>query len=383
MTTPPTSVLVRDAGRNLLVAAPDGRDRARLGVDLAVTFARARAAGADACVLRPQPLVDEALFAVQPAAAVQRVQPRGAAGAWLRTRWRAAAARQRGEAALTAAVSSFWREMYRELRRHVPDERLPYRLRTRLRERAHEALARAERLDRTRGGATFPRRLLRDPVAVELPPPLEAAARAQCSRQGLDPDRPLVALEEAADVARYTALETALRAAGVQVAPVRTELDAGGLLVLLRARFLVCTSAALQRLAYLTGTPTLRLDVMEAFEGYPITGNGLHTLATPIDLSTGLSLPVDEMSTEEYLRHRHRYGMRRNTAAEVAAAVAEMQDGLESGWRETPAQSAYRVRLIERGAALAGRIPYVARWGPDAGFLGDGRLAAFQAAQLS
>jgi hypothetical protein len=60
-----------------------------------------------------------------------------------------------------------------------------------------------------------------------------------------------------------------------------------------------------------------------------------------------------------------------------------MLDGLDSGWGETEAQARYRARVTAAGGALASTVRYVATWGPDHGFLGDGRLARVQAARLS
>ena len=43
----------------------------------------------------------------------------------------------------------------------------------------------------------------------------------------------------------------------------------------------------------------------------------------------------------------------------------------------------FRARVVEAGAALAAVSPHVVEWGPDAGFIGDGRLVRFQADRLS
>ena len=46
-------------------------------------------------------------------------------------------------------AAQFWLEIYRELRRHIGDERLPYPWRVRLRAIADRCLARARRADRS------------------------------------------------------------------------------------------------------------------------------------------------------------------------------------------------------------------------------------------
>ena len=59
-----------------------------------------------------------------------------------------------------------------------------------------------------------------------------------------------------------------------------------------------------------------------------------------------------------------------------------MHDGLAHGWDEQASQTTFRHDVVAAGAALAPGLPYVAKWGPDEGFIGDGRLARCQAERV-
>jgi len=56
-----------------------------------------------------------------------------------------------------------------------------------------------------------------------------------------------------------------------------------------------------------------------------------------------------------------------------------MHERLLPGGRDADGQAEFRARLTDAAAALAPTIPYVAEWGADRGFMGDGRLARVQA----
>jgi putative glycosyltransferase (TIGR04372 family) len=154
-------------------------------------------------------------------------------------------------------------------------------------------------------------------------------------------------------------------------------------LVLVLARFAILGSLGLQQLAYLTNTPSLTIDAADPFTLYPIRSNGLLLLATAVDLGSGRELPVDEWLTEAYFRNRRNYGYRGVAAEELLDAIQEMQEGVARGWSDTEAQRRFRIRVVEAGRALAPVTAAVAEWGPDDGFIGDGRLARVQAARTS
>jgi hypothetical protein len=65
-------------------------------------------------------------------------------------------------------------------------------------------------------------------------------------------------------------------------------------------------------------------------------------------------------------------------------AINEMRAGIAAGWTtESVGQSRFRERVVEAGTALAAVSAHVAEWGPDEGFIGDGRLVQFQADRVS
>jgi hypothetical protein len=103
---------------------------------------------------------------------------------------------------------------------------------------------------------------------------------------------------------------------------------------------------------------------------------------------------IEQMFTEPYFRdirkreargrRRGSFGYRDNTADEVVKGIEELRAGLASNWTdESESQRQFRARVVEAGAALAAVSPHVVEWGPDAGFIGDGRLVRFQADRLS
>ena len=382
----------------VLVTEPDGSSAAVLSVDLAATFSRAAHERAAACLLRPRPLADAALFSLVPSGDVERVEPRGLRGARWRMRWRLDAARNRASHRLKGSAASFWIETYRELRRHVGDDRLPYPLRTRLREAAQGAFGRSREAERRTGADRFPRRLLQRRIPVDLPPELMASARDGLRRLGLDPGRPIVAIEAPSHVERFGDAIDLLVADGYQVVRIgeaqepiyRNEvLDLASVgerapsldvFVLLTARVLICSSVAVQHVAYLTNTPCLTLDVADPIAGYPVRDDGLYLLATAVDLESGARLGISGLVTARYLRNVKRFGRRRNGRSEIALAARELIDGLAHGASgETESQKQYREIVLDASRALRGSVPSVAAWGDDDGFIGDGRLARVQA----
>jgi hypothetical protein len=151
---------------------------------------------------------------------------------------------------------------------------------------------------------------------------------------------------------------------------------------LTRARIAIVATRELQQQAYLTNAPSLAIDATDPFRLYPIRANGLFLLASALDLESGRELRVDEWLTEGYFRNRRSWGHRGVTAGDLLAAIREMEQGVTRGWEETAAQDRFRREAIELGRALAPSIPFVAEWGADDGFLGDGRLARVQAERL-
>ena len=284
------------------------------------------------------------------------------------------------KASIQRASSAFWWEWHRELRRQAADERLPSDVRVRVRESAQRALARS--VAATPVVTPFPRCALRD-RARRAPASSAAEARRAAEALGITGDRPVVAIERGR---RPDVLETAaawLVAERYEIAQVDASATDNLELLLTCARFVVCETVDVQRSAYRTGTPTILLNAAEPFAAYPVLEDGIFTLATPIDLDSGRIYAVTDMLDERYFRNLRNVGLRMNSAADVLAAVMEMHEGLTSGWRETASQTRFRALVAEAGTSLAARVPLVAQWGPDGGFIGDGRLARFQADRVT
>jgi len=342
---------------------------------MVAALARARAESAAVCFLRPSTLVNEPLFALTPED-MSRMQPRGVAGAWVRARWRMWHIADRSGAHVDEARAAAWLEWYRELRRHVSDERLPLDLRGQLRRAAQRAFARAADAEGSRGWQ-FPRAHLRDRIPMRLPGGLLEEARAEAGRRGIA-SRPSVAVDLRGHLDDGDAILASIAARGYT--PVRLgDQPLVDVFVLLTSAFLLCDNADAQRMAYATNTPTLTINATDAFAFYPVRGDGIYLLKEAVDLDTGRTLPLEEMLDDRYYRNLRNYGHRDNSGSQVRAAVDEMLDGVRGGWRDSTSQSRYRARVIEAGEALAARVRYVAKWGPVEGFIGDGRLARVQA----
>jgi hypothetical protein len=300
---------------------------------------------------------------------IARLWVQGAAGVKRLSSWRRARAND--------VRAAFLLEWYRELRRHVADDRLPLDLRGRLRRSAHRSFTRWADADRRRAETPFPRTLLRDPVRGRFPEALLEEARRQAAHRGI-PTGSFVAIDLRAPVDDLPGVLRAIEARGCTTVRLgQTPLV--DVFILLTSVFLLCDNTDAQHTAYLTNTPTLTINATDAFRYYPVRTSGIYLLQAAVDLETGRTLSPAAMLEESYYRNLRNHGFRDNSGAEVRAAVDEMFDGVRDGWRETAAQSRYRARVVEAGAALAPSVRQVATWGPDHGFIGDGRIARVQA----
>ncbi|MBI4263005.1 MAG: TIGR04372 family glycosyltransferase [Acidobacteria bacterium] len=387
-------IRVNVGGRPVLVVMPDVSRIEGLSVELLATYNRARAEHADACLLTSVEPSHHPLLALEPSD-LRIVHADGVSGAWLRLLWRMAAVERRAVDGWSRASRAFRVEWSRELRRQGGDERLPLELRGWLRARARRSLAKAA----VPPGATtrFPRRLLRDRVHASLPSGMLAEASATARALGIDPAVPTVTVDVRRRPDTCASVSSWLANRGYCVVrvgeapdpvPVRATIDLASsrqrtplldLFVLSTSRFLVCDSLEAQHVAYLTNTPSLLLNAHDPFSGYPVRDDGLFTLSTPVDLDTGQTLTPDALLHEARLKDVRDCGFRDNTAAEVLAAVQEMHDGVTAGWSTSPGQIRFRDRVAAAGEAMAARVAAAAEWGPDAGFIGDGRLARWQA----
>ena len=389
------AVIARAPHARVFVSRPDALDPSESSVGMLATFLRAKQEGTAACILQDGAGSAHPLLALT-TTDVPVVTDTGIAGASLRATWNVAALAHRVRERASDASASFWHEFYREIRHHAGNESFPPAFRSRLRDAAHRSHARASAAGRR--AAPFPRRLLRNRVRTELPRVLHEQAARQAISSGIPQDVPVVAFEgrgrgdNVGDAVRFLQREgyVVVRVGDVASGPlalpgvIEPALAAGrswllDVFVLLQARFVVCGSTALQHVAYLTNTPALTLNATDPFSAYPVREDGLYTLSTVIDLDTARTLTTSDVLSSAYFRNMRNCGWRDNTAHEILEAVREMHDGVAGGWTESEAQVGFRSRVVAAGAALAESVPYVAQWGPDHGFGGDGRLARVQA----
>ena len=387
------AVRVWTAGRPVLVSRPPAANAGQLAANVLTTFVEARRSGAAACVLPPAHPGGQGLLALTPTD-VAVVAPRGAAGLWVRAAWRAAAAGRWGRARAAASWAAFWRELSRELRRAAGDDTLPDALRTRLRAITRSTLERAAA--RPAGPPPLPRRVLRERVAVQLPADVTIEAERALAALGIDAGRPLVVVEETRRPEANAVIARTLAAAGYQVVRVgagsHTSARPGvvdvpgpiagsapGVLALLRARFVVCTSTELQQVACLTNTPSLRLDAPDPISAHPVRDDGLYALSEIVDLDSGRRYGRDEQLGDAFFRNLRNCRSRGTLPEHADAAVREMHEAQQAGWQESAGQTAFRARAAAAAAALAARVPSAARWGSADAFLGEGRLARCQA----
>jgi hypothetical protein len=364
-------------GRPVLVSRPDGSSAGRLSVEMLAALNEARSGSMQACFIRPREMASESLFALT-SSDVAIAHGEGIAWARARVRWGMRAAAQRWAERWRGGVASFWYEFGREVRHYAGDERLPAAVRSGARDVAHRALARSN--DPAAPVRQYPRRLLRDRVNTSLPPALVDAARAAARATGIDLDAPVVAIDARIGADACSEAEAFLARHGYRIVRVGHALSLVDVFILSTARFVVCAAVDLQHAACLTNTPSLLLNAPDPFVGYPVREDGLFTVQKVIDLDDGRVLAVADLLTESYFRNVRNCGYRRNTATEVRQAVEEMHDGVSAGWRDTEGQARFRAQVVDAGAELASRVRHVAEWGPDGGFIGDGRLARFQAA---
>ena len=287
-----------------------------------------------------------------------------------------------------AALASFWRECYRDLRRHSGDERLPYPVRTVLRNMADRTHQRCT-VEEVRAIAPRLNRLaIRNAAPATLSEDEARRAQRRAVAQGITEGQPIVTVDTLNRPDVWAPALAVLRDEGYQVVHLPAVVDVTGdtedarLLeryLIARSAFIICTGPERQRAAYENGTPSLRLDARDPFSAYPIRDNGIFTLATVIDLDTGDVLGIPDLLIARYFRNSRNCGYRPTGAEEIAAAVAEMIDGVRHGWRDTDAQVRFRRAVADAGVALASQVRDVIEWDAAGGFVGDGRLARVQA----
>jgi putative glycosyltransferase (TIGR04372 family) len=389
-------------GRPVVLLRPDVSQPARCGIDLVAAAAHARETGGAVYLL-----LDGQSMPVS-VDGVPVITPHGMQRVWLSVVWRTASAARDVRARWRHLEASVVHEWRRELRRHIGDERLPFELRQRLRGMA-EASTRRGRSETN----AFPRRMLRAPSAVSLSSDFVEEARSQLTALGITDGRPLVTFESRTRPDIAVAVMEYLVDEGYAVARIGEPADSvhscdGVVDLTTRASrplslemflvsasaFIMCESIELQQLAYLVNTPSLMINARDPFVAYPVRANGLVALSSAIDLESAQRITIGDMLTQPYFRDLHKqqvrgrrrgsHGYRDNTVEELTEAIQEMRAGITDGWTsESESQSRFRQRVVEAGAALAPISAHVTEWGPDDGFIGDGRLVRFQADGVS
>lgn len=319
---------------------------------------------------------------------------------WLPDRWWQTMGPDQRDARFASLWAPFWREWHKEIRRYAGDERLPLGMRARLRDVAQRSLQRSSSSGiEARVRAPFPRRRLRDKGAFPLPASIVAGGPEAAAALGLTGDPPIVAIEIRRRPDVFADAIAWLSDLGYRIVRVGDAADPVGrddvlelsrlpqhtraldIVVVSMARFVVCESREVQHVAYLTETPSLLLNARDPFSGYPVRRDGVFMLAAAIDLDSGETVTPHELD-ERYVRRLRNCGFRSSRPGEILAAVQEMHEGVTTGAVESPAQARFRERVLGAGAALK-HLPLVAEWGPEDGFIGDGRLVRFQAESLA
>jgi putative glycosyltransferase (TIGR04372 family) len=417
-----TSATVRLGARRVLVAHPNERQYGHLGLEMVMSLAHARKEGADVYFVRPSTPLGNGLFELE-SPEVRVLRPTPVVRELLRTciSWRKLLDRVDG-----------WRNevreqlelaFVREVASYVADPGMPEEVRQGLRgarRRLRASLEQAAR-DRRQRPPYYRRRLLRDPVPVQLHRAASEEAARQARAHGIAPDARLVCIHarEAGykfggeihdikpnsrdDRTRNARIESYLDAADYLIgrgyavirlgdpsmtpvhhpgvvdlatSPTRTNLLE--VYCLLRSDFIICGESAFVNVIYLTNTPMLLVNATEPISAYPIRAPGLFLPKTVVDKRDGRRLTTVDLLTLEYqrqFRDTRRYQYVDNSPEQIREATQEMLEWIDGRWAESQVQHSYHEAIVSAAAQLRRRSTYVRKWGLHDGFLGDGRIA--------
>jgi len=414
---------MRFGRRRVLVARPNERQYGHLGLEVGMSLARAREADADVYFVRPSTPIGGGLFELE-SPQVRVLRPTPLVRELLRTcvSWQLLLDRVddwRGE-----VREHVEQEFVREVTRYVGDADMPPEVREGLRGvrgRLRASLDHVAR-ERRRRPAYFERRLLRDPVPVQLHPKAREEAERQARAHGIPAEGRLVCIHarEAGykqgneiqdtkphdgrdDSARNVRIETYFAAVDhlvergytvvrlgdptmrpvehpgvvdLAVSPARTNLLE--IYCMLRSDLLIAGESGLAGITYVTNTPFLLVNSTEPISSYPIRAPGLFLPKTVVDKRDGRRLTSLDLLSVEYhrqFRDTRRYLYIDNTPDEVRAATEEMLEWIGGRWTESAGQRHYHDAIMEATAGLWSSSIYVRKWGLHDGFLGDGRIA--------
>ncbi len=418
-----TSTTVRLGAKRVLVARPNPKQYGHLGLDIAMSLARARENGADVYFVPPPSPLGGGLFELE-SPEVRVLRPTPAIRELFRTclSWRIF--RDRVDGWREDFREQVEREFMREASRYVADPGTPQEIRQTLRGtrgRLRASLDQAER-HRRQVPPYYERRLLRNPVPVRLRSAANEEAASQARAHGIAPDARLVCIHareagykrgseihdtkpdtgrddrvrnaqiesylEAVDylVQRgYTVIRlgdpsmTPLRHPGVvdlATSPARTNLLE--VYCLLRSDLIIAGESAYVNVICLTNTPILLVNATEPISAYSVRAPGLFLPKTVVDKNTGTRLTNSDLLSRDYhrwFRDIKKYLYVDNSPEDILDATREMLDWINGEWTESPAQRSYHEAIVSAAAQLRSHSLYVQKWGLHDGFLGDGRIA--------
>ncbi|HXH33198.1 MAG TPA: TIGR04372 family glycosyltransferase [Plantibacter sp.] len=410
-------VSYRLAGRELLVCEPGTLAYGHTIVELVHGLALARRSGADVVIVKDPEITNRALYELElDGIRVLRGGP-------LRSLvlLKHFAAKQRLD------VDAFRHELGVELKHRTRETNLSQRGRLAvgaIRKRNDDAITKP-----VSDSSYFRRDLMVTPLGARLRYEAHTHARIQAESLGLAPDAPVVCLhvrepgfkwgreQEDKEWKSVIRMDVVRNASIVHHFPACDELVAQGYTVvrigdpsmtsvkrkgyidlatserrngllelycMFRAELLIVGESGPNVLGYLTDTPILCVNATDPFSSYPARHDGHVMFKQVVDRQTGRPLRVSELIEDEYLgdlRNPTRYRFDENTPEELVAAVRESIEWIRGNGVETERQAAFRDRITKTSLEQRERSTYVRKWGPENGFLGNGRVVDFQLAE--
>lgn len=420
--------LISLGGRPLLLARPQCNHYGHLALEIQVAISRARQMHWDLYVLRSPDSVSTALYELD-TDAVRMVRPtpwnrfRIACRTALRDTWDAVVAfiqarvtEARTEVAEALKVRRRNMVIPQPVRRVLRDLEVQYRV------LPPPTIGPEDRM--FEADTYVARRRLCEPLEMRIAPDVLAQANADAAAVGVTDDMKLVAVhcrEDGYKTGRDTDSKGSLRADATRNARIETHFEAIDYLVglgytvvrvgdpsmtpvnrpgvidlathpkrtglaelvcMFRSRFLICGESGPLNVSYLTNTPVAIVNSTCPIGGYPIRRDGFYMLKRVVNRATRQPLSLREMLTVDYLnsvRDPTRYIYLDNSPDEILRATKEMLEWCDGHYVETERQIAFRAYATEVAVALRDTVRYVAKHGPDRGFLGEGRLFSFVA----
>jgi len=418
-----TTATVRIGRRRVRVTRPDPRHYGHLGLEIAMSLARARAEGADVYFVRPATRLGSGLFELE-SPDVRVLRPSRLLGGLLRTCISWQMIRDRLDHWRAEIREHVGQEFVREATRYVSSAHMPPQVREHLRRTRQRLRASLERQARDRRllPAYYERRFLREPVPVRLRPAAAEKAARQALAHGIAPATRLVCIHarEAGykrgneihdtkphygrdDRTRNARIDTYLSAVDLLVSrgytvvrlgdPSMTPLRHPGVVdlatsprrtnllevyCLLRSDLIIAGESAYVNLTCLTNTPILLVNATEPISAYPVRAPGLFLPKAVVDKRIGQRLTHIDLLSQEYqkrLRDSRLYLYVDNSPEEILEATREMLEWLVGSWTESETQRSYHEAVVGAWNRLRPYSAYVRKWGVHDGFLGDGRIA--------